>query len=60
MLHGCLWSFHRNIYRSLLGIYFVFARLTVQERKRGSNNFTCLEILDGREAYSNEIEECNK
>lgn len=30
---------YRNIYRSLLKIYFIFARLTVKERKYRSNVF---------------------
>ena len=30
---------YRNMYRSLLGIYFIFAGLTVNERKRRSNVF---------------------
>ena len=51
---------YRNNCRSLLGIYFIFAGLTFQERKRRSNFFTCHEILGGYGAYSNEIEECDK
>ena len=41
---------HRSIERSLLGIYFIFAGLTVQERRRRSFVFTCRETLDGYQA----------